>query len=359
LAWQLTGCGSDGDPIATSEASEIRTSDATVSTAEAPAKPAPTADPTVASAGTQVSSAEPSATTNATTSAPTAILTSSDARVVWWIDPRKPFADLKKWKGITQIHGPNQRLEELPEPGVIGSGTDYAFSRGVDPLDSTKAAFRHRIGNSFPTWGTVGARRSEVSANWSSDGTNTLRGVEYWMAFAIKFDPDMFGTGNGSASLMEFHQVPDPGENWIPSGLNMYAGENSISFSVRWDTSQPSIAKNPAQKTIWSESAPSTTQWHWIVMKFRMHWDVAQKPYVTIWRAVGDGPLKQLVDYHGPIEFNNVTPYIPQKFGIYRWDSWSGKPTRTMYTKGAYVFKVGAGTPAVNEQSLLEMLRQI
>jgi hypothetical protein len=179
------------------------------------------------------------------------------------------------------------------------------------------------------------------------------------MAFAIKFDPDMFGTGNGSASLMEFHQVPDPGENWIPSGLNMYAGENSISFSVRWDTSQPSIAKNPAQKTIWSESAPSTTQWHWIVMKFRMHWDVAQKPYVTIWRAVGDGPLKQLVDYHGPIEFNNVTPYIPQKFGIYRWDSWSGKPTRTMYTKGAYVFKVGAGTPAVNEQSLLEMLRQI
>ena len=344
LLAQLAACGGSGYFVALAEAAESATT-ASAKTGLAP---------TVADA----SKAAPTPSTS-TLSASAPTLSSTDSRVVYWIDPRLSFGDLRPWGPSTQIYGNNRSLADVAEPGIIGSGTDYALSRVTDPLDSSKAAFRHRIAGAFPTWGSVGARRSEITANWSNDGTNVMRGTDYWVAFAVKFAPDMFGSGNGGASLLEFHQVPDQGENWLPSSFNMYAGENSISFSVRWDTAQPSIGKSPAQKTLWSESAPSTTQWHWIVMKVRLHWDVAQSPYLKIWRAVGDAPLQQLVDYKGPNDYNNVAPYVPQKFGVYRWDSWSGKPTRTLYTKGLYVVKAETGSPAIDEQSLLNLLKQI
>jgi len=351
LAWQLAGCGSDVDPVSVSEAAEVRVSDTLPGATGAATKPASAEGSTIQTAS---AAAVPAANTGAVST-----IDSSDPRVVWWIDPRMRLADLKKWQGVTQVYGPNQHLENVPEPGIVGSGTDYALSRSVDPLDSTKSAFRHRLSSAFPTWGSVGATRSEISANWTSDGTNVMRGVDYWVAFAVKFDPDMFGSGNGGASLLEFHQVPDEGENWLPSSFNMYASENAISFSVRWDTAQPSISKNPAQKTLWSESGPSTTQWHWIVMKVRLHWDSTRNPYMKIWRAVGNGPLQQLVDYDGPNDYRNNAPYIPQKFGVYRWDAWSGKPTRTIHTKGLYVIKADTGSPVINEQSMLGLLRQI
>lgn len=353
LAFQLSGCGSGGasDALLADGAPTVEVK-STIETKPAETAKATEPNPT-ASLNSQVSKPQSTADSTAT-------FTSSDPRVIFWVDPRNTFSAHKKWDPVTQIHGPNKHLAtEVSEPGFIGANSDYAFLRTRDPLDSSKAAFRHRLSESFPTWGSVGATRSEISANWTSDGTNVMRGVDYWVAFAVKFEPDMFGPGNGGASLLEFHQVPDSGESWLPSSFNMYTGENGMSFHVRWDTAQPSISKNPAGKTIWSESSPSTAEWHWIVMKVRLHWDATKKPYTKIWRAVGDGPLTLLADYQGPNDYRNNAPYIPQKFGIYRWDSWSGKSTRTMYTKGLYIVKDGGGEPAADQAAMLNLLRGI
>lgn len=348
---QLSACGSDIDPVMTAEAVEIR------QTSALPAASAPAIKPTATPSTTvNVATTTPSRTDS---SASVASIESWDPRVIYWIDPRESFAETRKWTAATQVHGPNQLLADVREPGIIGAGSDYALSRVADPLDPAKTAFRHRIAGSFPTWGTVGARRSEITADWSSRGATVLRGVDYWIAFAIKFDPDMFGSGNGGASLVDFHQVPDSGENWLPSTLAMMSGDNSISFVARWDSGQPTISSNPPTKHLWSESAPSTTQWHRFVMKVRLHWDPAQKPYVRIWRALGNGPLQQIANYEGPNDYNNIAPYVPQKFGLYRWDSWSGKPTRTIYTKGFYVVRSDSGSPTVDEQSMIRLLGEI
>lgn len=348
LVWQLAGCGSDVDPVAVSEAAEIGVSQYTQETVVAAAKLPSSGDD-----ASQAASAPKSPATAVST------LDSTDSRVVWWIDPRKRFADLEKSQAVTQVHGPNQHLEKVPEGGIIGSGADYALSRGLDPLDSSKSAFRHRLSSSFPTWGSAGASRSEISANYSNDGTNVTRGIEYWVAFAFKFDPDMFGQGNGGAGLFEFHQVPDPGENWLPSSLGMIAGEDNLQFVVRTDSSQPTPDKAPPASTLWRETSPSTTEWHRFIVKVRLHWDAGKSPYLKIWRAVGDGPLLQIVNHNGPNDYRNNAPYVPQKFGLYRWDSWAGKSTRTLYTKGLYILKAEAGSPAIDEQTLLELLRQI
>lgn len=286
-----------------------------------------------------------------------ASIAASDPRVIYWIDPRLSFADQRKWGAATQISGPNKLLADVREPGVIGAGSDYALSRVTDPVDSNRTAFRHRIASSFPTWGNEGARRSEISADWSTNGATVMRGVEYWVAFAFKFDPDMFGSGNGSVELLDFHQVPDSGENWLPSSFAMYGGENGISFVTRWDQGQPTIGVNPPSKTLWSETGTSTGQWHRFVMKMKLHWDPAQKPYIQIWRAVGDGPMQQIVDYSGPNDYRNDAPYVPQKYGLYRWDSWSGKATRTLYTKGLLVMKNEGGAPALDQNVLMETLK--
>ncbi|HML96708.1 MAG TPA: heparin lyase I family protein [Thermodesulfobacteriota bacterium] len=341
----LAACGSDVDPVATAQAVEQSQSAAL----------------TGSTATTQKSATSATKDTPSTSGADNtaAIPDSRDSRVIYWIDPRQTYAEGRKWNAATQVSGPNQVLADVQEPGIIGLGSDYALSRVADPLDPTKAAFRHRIAEAFPTWGTVGARRSEISADWSSKGATVMRGVDYWIAFAVKFEPDMFGSGNGGASLMDFHQVPDSGENWLPSSLSMYSGDNDISFVVRWDSGQPTVASNPPSKSLWSESAPSTTQWHRFVMKVRLNWDAAQKPYVRIWRAVGNGPVQLIVSHDGPNDYNNNAPYIPQKFGLYRWDDWSGKPTRTMYTKGFYVIKDQPGSPALDEHVLMSLLGKI
>lgn len=332
------------------------TSASTPSSSSAPTAStnSPTVNPGVASSDSGVDT-----TGNATSPSTAAILSSSDPRVAYWVDPRLSFASLRQWEPIKQVYGQNSALADVPEPGILGAGNDYTLSRTRDPLNTERAAFRHRIAEAFPTWGDLGSRRSEISANWTGNGTAVLRGIDYWVAFAIKFEPDVFGAGNGMAELLDFHQVPDDGENWLPSSLAMYVGEDFISFAVRWDSSQPSIAANPPGADLWSERNPTTAQWHRFVMKLRLHWDRSKGPYVKIWRAVGNGPLQQIADYAGPNDYNNIAPYVPQKFGLYRWDAWSGKPTRTIFTKGFYVFKDQTGSPAINEQTLNQLLGQI
>lgn len=317
------------------------------------------ADATTPSAGGGVDPAPAPAPSSPTPGTSPSALTSTDPRVVYWIDPRAELRDLAKWSSVTQVHGDNQLLASVSEPGILGAGSDYALSRGADPLDPSRSAYRHRIAGAFPTWGTEGARRSEISADWSAKGHTVLRGVDYWIAFAMKFDPDMFGGSNGDASLLDFHQVPDPGESWLPSSLSMYSGDDSLSFVVRWHAGQPTIAKNPPSKTLWNESSPSMTEWHRFVMKLRLHWDPGQQPYVRIWRAVGEGPTKKIVDYSGPNDYENNAPYVPQKFGLYRWDAWTGKPTRTMYTKGFYVIRDESGSPTLEENAVMDMLKEI
>ncbi len=300
-----------------------------------------------------------SALQSVTVSVATATLSSTDPRVAYWVSPQLKFADLRRWDPVTQISGQNQHLADVTEPGIIGVGSDYTFSRVADPQNANKHAFRHRLSGSFPTWGSADSRRSEISANWSNDGTNVLRGTDYWVAFAIKFEPDMFVPGNGEVSLLDFHQVPDDGEAWLPSSFSMYAGENNIRFSKSWDVGQPTISSHPPFKNLWNETAPTTSEWQYFVVKMKMHWDVTQNPYIKIWRAVGNGPLVQIADDTGPNDYNNLTPYIPQKFGMYRWDAWAGQPTRTIFTKGFYMAKDQPGTPALSPESLYALLKQI
>jgi len=281
--------------------------------------------------------------------------------VIYWVDPRMTFAQSGRWNPVRQTSGRNGMLAEVDPAGVYGADLDMTLSRASDPVVPGRQAYRHRISNAFPTWSWNGwdTWRSEISANWSNDGTNVALGQEYWIAYAFKLDPDMVARGSGSNQILDFHSVPDQGDESFSSPFSLYAGEGGLSLMIRWDPNPVQRRSNLRTADLWFDPNPSTTQWHKLVMRVRFHWDNSRDPYIRIWRSVGDGPLTQIVNHSGPNAYNDTFCCLPQKFGLYRWDAWAGSATRTMFTKGFFVLRATAGSPALDERSMLARLNQI
>jgi hypothetical protein len=277
--------------------------------------------------------------------------------VVYWLDPRQPFAQMRRWSAVTQVSGPNRLLADVVEPGIPGAGGDYALSRVADPLDPTRAAFRHRISSEFPMWGDT--YRSEISANWGDDGTTVLQGVDYWIAWSVKLEPDLVQPGAGEVSLLDFHVVPDALDTQTNSPVHLFLNENVLRFVSLSNPDPRTLRERTVLSTLWRESAPTTRQWHKFVMKVRFHWDAARAPYIRIYRAVGSQPLELIGSRDGPNAFNDQAAWLPQKFGLYRWDPWSAGPTRTLFTKGLFVLRDAPGTSPVDELAMRALLDSI
>jgi hypothetical protein len=182
---------------------------------------------------------QPAATTQLavtpTLTAPTtptvSVPTSGDPRVIYWVDPRMAFVQSGRWNPMRQTAGRNGMLADVDPNGVFGAGSDMTLSRVQDPVVPGRQAYRHRISNFFPTWNWSGwdTWRSEITANWQNDGTNVALGEEYWIAYAFKLAPDMVARGNGANQILDFHSVPDAGDDGLPSPFSLYAGEGGLS----------------------------------------------------------------------------------------------------------------------------------
>jgi hypothetical protein len=277
--------------------------------------------------------------------------------VIYWVDPRLPLAQLRPSNAVSQVSGPNRVLADVAEPGILGAGGDYALLRGADPLTPSRAAFRHRLGQTFPMSGDT--YRSEITANWTTDGTNLLQGVDYWVAWAVKLDPDLVQAGGGEVSLLDFHAAPDVEDTQTNSPFHLFVNNNTWRLVSLWNPAAVTLREQTRLVTLWQENAPATDRWHHFVMKVRFHWDAARSPYLRVWKASGTGPLTLIASRDGPNAYNDRAPFLPQKFGLYRWDPWVGLPTRTVYTKGLYLLRDVPGTPTLDEAAMLALLGAI
>ncbi len=60
--------------------------------------------------------------------------------------------------------------------------------------------------------------------------------------------------------------------------------------------------------------------------------------------------------------FRETGGYHPWKFGSYFWDvnnSWGTSNSRTIYTKGIQAFRDQPGTPTLNVNSMLALMRSL
>ncbi len=371
VAVLLAACGSsDGAPAATADAEAAALADAgtVVDAEEAAARRRSTRSGTSSSgtSSTQSSGSSTSGTpsssggsgSSGTVEAAAVSATApgvNDPRRAYWLDPRLPFAQSAS-SAMSQVAAqPNLVYQTLPDTGLLGANGEHTFQRVVDPLNSGKRAFLHRIKPEYPSWGGGGTWRSEVSSPGQNDGTNVVRGQEYWMAYAFKPESDV-ANGSASVSILDVHAA-DGSSNGGPSPISVIAGKGGLSIIRSWN---PVFYGTTPQREYYSVPF-DTTQWNYLIFNFRFHYDSSQAPFLKIWQVSGDGALTQRVNVQGPVGYNETPVQQAVKFGLYRWDAWGGDPvqSRTSYTKGLYLFKAGSGSPALDQNAMLALLKSI
>jgi hypothetical protein len=294
----------------------------------------------------------------------------SDPRIVAWIDPNKPLESYPKYRISLQVgqdsDGKNieRDITTFPDPGYRDPNTaEFTVVRTIDPEHADGKAFRHRIldGMSYRQDSNYQSARAFITSDWSATSPFVLRdGVPYWAAFAVYVDNDhpfdgsgdhiaIMGLGHsvGSKNVQGMHKI----DLRKDGKLRFWINSNSVLDGTD-ATRKGSVFDFPIQKGVWN----------YIVIQWKYEWDEARVPYTRLWRAIGDGSPVQIVDTNIPNAFRESAGYHPWKFGLYMWDiknGWGSSPTRTIYTKGLYLFKDEPGVPTLNPDSLVALLRSI
>jgi hypothetical protein len=290
------------------------------------------------------------------------VLSASDPRTLWWVDPRRAWANQVPGASLfREVSGPNGPARDIPEPGLVGANGDMTLSRGADPADPSRMAFRHRLSRDFPLHPNR-AYRSLLTQSWASDGTEVKRDVEYWVGYSVRLEADAVNGGPG-LGLLGFHAVPSPWRVGYVSPVGMSFWGSQFQFIANWAYSpiDPNAGVTAQRRTLASHPARPGV-WYDFVFNFRIGSSVDSGMW-RIWvRERGTNTVQQIANYVGPLGYGlyNEDKY-PQTFGLYSWDlPWAGQsPTATSFTKGLYIFRGGVGTPAMGVDSVMALLRSM
>jgi hypothetical protein len=292
----------------------------------------------------------------------------SDPRIVASIDPGRLLASYPKYRVKLQLgrgeDGKNieRDITTFPEPGYVDwKVNQFTVMRGTDPSNSSRKAFRHKLlkGMSYRQDSTYQSGRASIMSNWSATSPFVLHdGVPYWAAFAIYVDNDhpFNGTGDHITVLSLGHSVTSKNTQsmhkldlrkdgklrfWVQSN-NVLDGTNS--------TVKGSVYDFPVAKGVWN----------YIIIQWKFEWDVTKRPYTRLWRAVGNKSPVQIVNTGIANAFRESAGYHPWKYGLYLWNvnsGWGSSATRTIYTKGLQILKDQPGTPKLDVNSMLALVR--
>lgn len=298
----------------------------------------------------------------------TAIPASNDPRFVASIDPNLSLASYPKSRFSLQLgqdtSGKNieRDITTFPEPGYVDwKVNQFTVMREADPANPSKKAFRHKIlkGMSYRQDSTYQSARASTMSMWSASSPYVLKdSIPYWAAFAVYVGNDhpLNGSGDHISILSLGHAVTSSNTQsmnkldlrkdgklrfWIQSN-NVLNGTNA--------TAQGRVYDFPVTKGVWN----------YIIIQWKYEWDVAKGPYTRLWRAVGTGAPVQIVNTNIANSFRESAGYHPWKFGLYMWDinnGWGSSSSRTIYTKGLQILKDQPGTPKLDVNSMLALVR--
>jgi hypothetical protein len=288
---------------------------------------------------------------------------SSDPRVISWVDPNLPWASqpYPPSPGSTMVLQVSNTwnaayiVQQVPEPGIIGSGSEYTFSRVADPSNGAKMAILHRTKSGYERWGST-YRSSYAQGNYMRDATS------YWVAFAMRIDSSWSNGGNNMGLFDVHHNNWDTGPYgrpsnfpWAPFSINAEGGLAYI-IRVHGCYTVGGTQANITSTTLHSSGTVTAGDWHKIVVRIRLGRGWGDAPAVTVWRKINSGSVSQLANRSDvPISYYDVpadTHYM--KSGMYQWDE--PPSDRTMYTKGVMMFQDLAGTPTLTETALMALL---
>ena len=288
----------------------------------------------------------------------------NDSRVINWVDPNIPWAQQPyppspgstTYMQVSDTWNAGRLIQDVPEPGIIGAGSDYTFSRVTDPSNGAKKAILHRNRNDFPRWGQT--HRS----SYSGGGGNMLDGVDYWIAFALRIDSS-WTTGSNTMGVLDVHH--NNWENgpygrvtnfpWAPFSFNVFS-DRSYTIQVHGCYQIGGTQANITSTQLHNSGVVTAGDWHKFAIRARFATSWAQQPRVTVWRKINSGSIVQLASRDDvPISYYDVpanTHYL--KTGLYQWDATAND--RTTYTKGVMMLREAAGTPTLDQTSIIALV---
>jgi hypothetical protein len=285
---------------------------------------------------------------------PSDALTTSDSRRMFIITPLLATnAQVDTALVQIQTSGPNPTLASVSDASGDLYNGEVRLKRVTDPIaGGAHKAFQHAIAPYFPAY-QGGTWRSEIThTDSNSPGYVPRPGSQFWGFFAI--NPDANARSVGNISVFDLH-AGYPTLNGGPSPLSFILGNGSVSIARSWNASYN--AANPLGRE-WYSTSIAIDDWTIFFFQIKLHYDIAQGPFLRVWKKRGSSAIESVLNVSGPIGYNDPNPNAYPKFGAYTWgDGWSvNSPKCTIYHKGVQLFRdeaPGPGEPALGLQSLL------
>lgn len=287
----VTACGGGGEepPDAASAATPTELSAAV---------PAAAVDATVAAAAAHDATALGSAP---------AALALDAADVAVEARPSKAFAD-QRW-GNVQCVGQIRASQDVPEAGIAGTalpGGTLRFGRVADPDGGAVPAYQFTLDADDPT--TASSHRCELAL---TGGRGMLpRDQVFWHAFAVRLS-DQAGTTDEQA-LAQWH-AGDTSGGMLPIYTLLQRG-NQLRLVLRYDSSATPARASTTTLTVWRSLGSQAGRWLSFVTQAQLSPRDGSGGFVRTWL---DG--QRIVDYSGPVGYDQpaASPYV--KHGIYHW----------------------------------------
>ncbi len=283
------------------------TSSSVVTTTVAPATTVTTtppqgARPSPGSSGTSTSLPAAPATTQPP---PPASVSQIAASVRNEIDASSPLGN-QRW-GQTQAIGSIWQSGEVGDSGVTRNGS-IRFGAVSDPAGSGSSVLEYRATATDPA--TVGGIRTETTHPFLP------RGETFWQAVRLRHG-DWSGTSDNQI-VFQWHSGNHSGSG--PSGpiLAFYVIGDTMKIVTRHDgSSSPSNDTSNTTTHLQESDTPSAGAWVDLVIQANITPFHDDGGFLRIWR---DGTL--IVDYVGPIGYNEPGYQDYAKLGLYHWTSW-------------------------------------
>lgn len=286
---------------------------------------------------------------------PQLILTQSDSRKMWWVDPKLSFANQPDYTVLHAfVSGPFPSLQSQSEAGLLDPITGaVALKRVPNPQNAADVSeankvFLTRSGTSFS--GISGVKETQILGSGSTLGHDYDITKTAWIAFAVQPGSDMIPSGTGGAIF----NMNSGGSivNYPPVQMYCEAG------AIKLDLSSKTAPASPTDKNtelVWSDTFNGSDIFY-IVIQLKMGHDVGTSPMFNMWVKKNSGALTQVVAKTAyPIGYSdNGSNFYYQKFGI-NGDYGTGA-VYTAYFKGFYLFNDTPTPFAITKELMLALL---
>ncbi|MEY2730498.1 MAG: hypothetical protein RL584_1624 [Pseudomonadota bacterium] len=211
--------------------------------------------------------------------------------------------------GNVQCYGLIIASQTVPEQGINGTplpqGGTLRFGRVPDPTDARRWALRFTLMPTDPL--TAGSYRCETAFNPRVSGLP--RGRLFWHAYSL-YLPDWRATTD-EQQLSQWHAGDTSGLQPIYALLSR---DGQMRLVMRTSSSPNPTPSTVSTQVLWTSNSWTPNQWITVVTQALVSTDPAASPFIRTWV---NGNL--VVNYKGPVGYNQPTaqPYV--KHGIYHW----------------------------------------